>query len=149
MSRRKILKKGPGNALHVEAPVVEKSRILCSHKSLNDHLGHILIFDNFPVFQKEFIDEFVMIIVDPGGNTGTIVLKCGHRRQLFQQHIIEKTAGGNRQKDKGQQQDDHDGPQTGMTEELSVEWILKRSFQEIHAPSSPGTLFFFSANFAT
>jgi len=124
--------------------------ILGGDEGLADKFRQLADLDDFPVFQEEFIDEFIVVVIDPGGNARAIVFERRHGGQLLQQHIIEKAAGRNGQEDAGRKQNKQDGPQAGLAGGSCESDPVRESLHRRHAATSSASSFFFlSANLAT
>lgn len=132
-----ISEKGPGNALHVKTAVFKKPGIFSGQKGFDDQGWDFLESDQLTIFHVEFVDQFIIVRVNPGGDAWPVFLQCGNAGQIPKNDIIEDAAA--HQQGQQEKENKHDQNTAGRTP-VSCHWML-RSFDHLIQPwAFPGCL---------
>jgi hypothetical protein len=113
LARFKIFEKSPGDALHVEALVLEEAGVLGGDEGLDHELRDLFVLDDLPVLEEELVDQLVVVGIDPRCDAGTVIFQRGDARKLLKQYVIDHAAPRQGGADEEHENRNDDDPEQG------------------------------------
>ena len=111
----RFLKKARDMLCMSKPPVLEEAGVLGGDEGLDHHLRDLFVFDDLPVFEEEFVDQLVVVRIDPRRDAGTVVLQGGDAGEFLEEHVIDQAAPRQGGADEEDEDRDDDDPQQGAS----------------------------------
>ena len=67
--------------------MLEEATVFRRDECLDYNFGHLGYLDDFPIFQKELIDQLVIVRINPRGNARSVIFQGGDAWHLSQKII--------------------------------------------------------------